>query len=173
MSSADSLSLAKHLKEILKKITEANLTLNSKKCTFANAEVDFLGDHLGLNTVQPLKRKIVVLVNFPRPTNKKQVASWLGLARYYMRFLHHFSELTLPLTQLLKKNKGFEWPEKAENAFVELKSRMSSRPILRPPDYSRRFCLAVDVFTFCVRGLYVPSVRKCGTFCVLFQPEIR
>lgn len=70
------------LKGDFERVKEANFTLNPNKCTFAN----FLGHHLGLNTIQPLKRKIYVMVNFPRPTHKKQVASWLGLAGYYRRF---------------------------------------------------------------------------------------
>lgn len=51
----------------------------------------------------------------------------------------HYSELTLPLTELLKKNKPYIWCDKAENSFVELKSRMASRPILCPPDYNQWF----------------------------------
>lgn len=133
---------AKHLNEILSKIKNAGLTLNPKKCSFTNAEVDCLGHHLRLNSVQPLKAKVDVLLNFPRPKNKKQVLSWLGLAGYYRRFLPYDSELTLPLTEMLKKNKNFEWSKSAEESFVELKSRLASRPILPPSDYNEKFHLA-------------------------------
>jgi RNase H-like domain found in reverse transcriptase len=33
---------------------------------------------------------------------------------------------------------------------VDLKSRLATRPILRPPDYDKQFCLAVDASQFCV-----------------------
>lgn len=36
------------------------------------------------------------------------------------------------------------WDDDAEAAFLDLKSRLASRPILRPPDFSRPFCVAVD-----------------------------
>jgi len=36
------------------------------------------------------------------------------------------------------------WTPEADAAFLDLKSRLATRPILRPPDYSRPFCIAVD-----------------------------
>lgn len=74
------------------------------------------------------------------------------MAGYYRRFLPHFSEVTLPITEMLKKNKNFEWSESAEKSFIELKSRLASRPILRPPDYNEKFFLAVDASFYCVGG---------------------
>ena len=54
------------------------------------------------------------------------------------------------LTELLRKNRKFEWTEQAQKAFVDLKSRLASRPILRPPDYNKQFMLAVDASQCCV-----------------------
>jgi len=36
------------------------------------------------------------------------------------------------------------WDDEAEAAFLDLKSRLASRPMLRIPDFSRPFCIAVD-----------------------------
>src|SRR6218665_255617 len=117
---------------------------NIRKCEFANAKLDFLGHTLSLNIVQPRQRKVEALLKFPAPNNKKQVQSLLGLAGYYRKFLPHFADLTLPLTALLKKNVPFKWSEAANAAFVDLKSRLASRPILRPPNYDLPFSVAVD-----------------------------
>ena len=40
--------------------------------------------------------------------------------------------------------------EEAQKAFVDLKSRLASRPILKPPDYTKPFIVAVDASQFCV-----------------------
>jgi serine protease inhibitor ecotin len=141
-----------HLKRVLTRISDAKLTLNLKKCVFANAELDFLGHHIGLNSIQPRTQKVEALLGFPRPVNKKQVQSFLGLAGYYRKFLPHYSQLVLPLTELLKKGHRFAWSSVAENAFVDLKSRMASRPILKPPDFDKPFYLAVDASYFCLGG---------------------
>lgn len=141
-----------HLRQVLSRIEKARLTLNVKKCVFANAEIDFLGHHLGLNQIRPRSQKVEVLLAFPQPKNKKQVQSLLGLAGYYRRYLPHFADLTYPLTEMLKKDRRFAWSAEAQRAFVDLKSRLASRPILRPPDYSLPFVVAVDASQFCVGG---------------------
>jgi len=46
-----------------------------------------------------------------------KIRSFLGLARYYRRFIEGFSKVALPLTQLTKKGQAFVWTEKCENSF--------------------------------------------------------
>ena len=92
--------------------------------------------------VQPRQQRVEALLKFPAPNNKKQVQFLLGLAGYYRKFLPHFADLTLPLTALLKKNVPFRWFEAANAAFVDLKSRLASLPILRPPNYDLPFSVA-------------------------------
>src|SRR5678815_2764971 len=139
-----------HLKQVLTRISNAALTLNLSKCVFADAEIDFLGHHISLNSIQPRIQKVEVLLNFATPSNRKQVQSLLGIAGYYRRYLPHYSDLTLPLTELLKKGKQFFWNDDANRAFLDLKSRLASRPILRPPDFNKPFIVAVDASNFCV-----------------------
>src|SRR6218665_1964779 len=100
--------------------------------------------------VQPRQQKVKVLLKFPAPNNKKQVQCMLGLAGYYRKFLPHVANLTLPLTAPLKKNVPFRWSEAANAAFVDLKSRLASRPILRPPNYDLPFSVAVDASETCL-----------------------
>ena len=133
-----------HIREVLKRIRHAGLTLKSSKCAFANAEVDYLGHTIGLGKVAPREAKVLALQNFPRPHNKKQLQSFIGLASYYRKFLPHFAHITACLTNLLQKGKKFIWDDEAETAFLDLKSRMISRTILKPPDFTLPFCIAVD-----------------------------
>jgi len=48
------------------------------------------------------------------------------------------------LTNTLKRGTKFVWDEEAEAASLDLKSRLASRPILRPPDFQLTFCITVD-----------------------------
>jgi len=133
----------KHLRIIFQRVRNAGLTLKRSKCEFAAAELDYLGHHIGLGKVSPREQKVRALVDFPRPINRKGVQRFLGLAGYFRRFIPHFSEATCPLTELLKKNSKFVWSEKCEQAFLDIKSRLASRPILRPPNYGLPFVMAV------------------------------
>jgi len=134
----------KHIRIIFRKIREANLTLKLSKCEFAAAELDYLGHHVGLGKLQPREQKVQALLQFPRPTNRKSLQRYLGLAGYFRRFIPHFSYISSVLSDLLKKNAKFVWTDKCENAFIDLKSRLATRPILRPPNYDLPFCIAVD-----------------------------
>jgi len=125
----------KHLRIIFERVRNAGLTLKRSKCEFATAELDYLGHHIGLGKVSPREKKVCALVDLPRPINRK------GLAGYFRRFIPHYSEATCPLTELLKKNSKFVW---SEQAFLDIKSRLASRPILRPPNYDLPFVMAVD-----------------------------
>jgi len=55
---------------------------NAAKCEFAAAELDYLGHHhhIGLGQVSPREHKVQVLIDFPRPTNRKGVQRFLELA---------------------------------------------------------------------------------------------
>ncbi|GJR83951.1 putative reverse transcriptase domain-containing protein [Tanacetum coccineum] len=47
--------------------------------------------------------KVEAITKWPRPTTVTEVRSFLGLAGYYRRFVEGFSQLALPLTQLMRK----------------------------------------------------------------------
>jgi len=133
-----------HIKLVFDRIRSAGLTLKRAKCVFATAEVEFLGHKVGLGKVEPRRQTVKALLEFPRPSNPKQLRSYLGLAGYYRRFIPHFAELAACLTDLLRKGSKFTWTTQTESAFLDLKSRLASRPILRPPDFDQPFKLAVD-----------------------------
>ena len=48
------------------------------------------------------------------------------------------------MTELLKKNKKFEWSEACENSFQELKKRLVSAPVLCLPDLEKDFQVFCD-----------------------------
>jgi hypothetical protein len=134
----------RHLDIVFSRLQSAGLTLKRAKCVFATAVVDYLGHRIGPGKVQPRELKVQALLNFPRPTNRKQLQSYLGLAGYYRRYIPHFALLSASLTDMLRKGCPFTWTPRAEESFVEIKSRLASRPVLRPPDFSRPFNIGVD-----------------------------
>src|SRR5664279_1626082 len=142
----------RHVTAVLERVRRAGLTLNISKSVFAAAEVDYLGFHIGRGRVQPREKKIAALLQFNRPLDRKQLQQFLGLAGYYRRFSPNFSHMSAVLSNLLRKDVRFEWTKEAEDAFVDLKSRLGTRPILRPPDFSKPFCMAVDASNIATGG---------------------
>jgi hypothetical protein len=78
------------------------------------------------------------------PTNPTEVRSFLGLAGYYRKFVEGFSSIARPMMQLLKKDKKFEWTDKCEESFQELKKRLVSAPILTMLDVTKDFDIYCD-----------------------------
>ena len=82
--------------------------------------------------------KVEVLMNWERPKSVFKIRSFLGLARYYRRFIEDFSQLAAPMTRLTRKEVKFDWDDRCEEAFQELKMRLTSTPILIVPDRGTR-----------------------------------
>ena len=59
-----------NLSNVLKVIKNAGLNLNSNKCEFGKAIIDYLRFRVGLGIIEPRQRKVEAIVNFPRPTSK-------------------------------------------------------------------------------------------------------
>jgi hypothetical protein len=106
-----------HIKQVFQRIRNANLTLNLHKCKFAAAEVDYLGHHVGLGRVQPRAKKVEALLAYPRPTNRKQLQSFLGLAGYYRKFVPHYAHTACKLSDLLKKGVNLRGPKTLKMRF--------------------------------------------------------
>nr|KYP72946.1 Transposon Ty3-I Gag-Pol polyprotein [Cajanus cajan] len=57
------------------------------------------------------------------------------------RFIEEFSKIAMPLTQLTKRRQPFEWTEKCENSFQELKKRLTTAPVLVLPNPNGQFVI--------------------------------
>ena len=117
------------------------------KCKLGCSEVECLGHIVSEKWLRPNEDKIKDIKNTPRPKTKKQVRSFLGLVGFYRKFIKDFSQIANPLTELTKKNKPKivdEWSKNQQNAFDTLKERITEAPILRPPNFKRKFILQTD-----------------------------
>jgi ribonuclease HI len=73
-----------------------------------------------------------------------EIRSFLDLAGYYRQFIENFSETANPMTELLKSNTLYMWSDNCEASFQELKTRLSTTPILTLPDASKGFVVYYD-----------------------------
>jgi len=128
--SRDNEEHAQHLRIMLQTLREHQFYAKLKKYEFWLEEVVFLGHVVSKEGIKVDPQKIKAILDWRRPTNVTEVRSFLGLAGYYRRFIKDFSKISSPLSNLLKKVVKFEWSNKCEEAFQELKSRLTSAPIL-------------------------------------------
>jgi len=133
-----------HLEMVFERFRKAKLHMNGRKCKFAVNEVRYLGHILSAAGVSVDRQKTEIITSWPKPKNAKQVKSFLGVANYYRRFLERFSQRSAPLRELTAKDKLFVWGDRQEKAFEDLKSALSSPPILKFPDTNRDYYLETD-----------------------------
>jgi hypothetical protein len=65
--------------------------------------------------------KVQDVLSWDVPTSVGDIQSFLGLAGYYRRFIEGFSKTSKPMTELLEKDKKFEWTSTCEASLQELK----------------------------------------------------
>lgn len=75
------------LRKLFGVLLEAKLTVNLTKSEFGHAHVTFLGHVVGQGQLAPFATKGQAILQYPRPTNKKEVMRFLGMAGYFCRFL--------------------------------------------------------------------------------------
>ncbi len=132
------------LTTVFDRLLEASLTLNLIKCEFGKATVTYLGKQVGQGQVRPVDLKVQAITNFAVPLTKRELRRFLGMSGYYRGFCKNFSDVVLPLTNLLRVSQSFEWTEECQTAFDSVKSILSSAPVLVAPRYSYSFKLDVD-----------------------------
>ena len=66
-------------------------------------------------------KKIKAIKDRPSPTIVTEIRSFLGLARYYRKFIEKFSRIACPMTALQTKSKKSTWNDKCEESFQKLK----------------------------------------------------
>ena len=133
-----------NLRQVFDRLRHANLKLKPSKCNFACQKVTYLGHVISSAGVSPDEDKISAVRDFPRPHNVKTTRSFLGLANYYRRFVKDFAKLAAPLNQLLRKDQKFVWTDTCEQAFISLKTALTTAPILVFPDFKEPFHLYTD-----------------------------
>jgi hypothetical protein len=126
-----------------------NIKLNAKKTILFANEILFLGMRISSQGIHPDVERIKKVINWPKPTTVKQVQRFLGFVSYYRKFIPKCYHLADPLYQLLRKENSFEWTQDCENSFEELKSRITSAPILAIPRTDSKFILTTDA---CSKG---------------------
>ncbi|XP_073035161.1 uncharacterized protein [Primulina eburnea] len=107
-------------------------------------QVAFLGHIVSKEGISVDPSKIETIKQWSIPKTVSEVRSFLGLAGYYRRFIENFSKIALPLTSLTRKSVKFEWTIACQQAFQELKDKLTSAPVLVLPCGTEDFVVYSD-----------------------------
>jgi hypothetical protein len=137
-----------HVEIVFKRLAENCVSLNAKKCAVGGATVCYLGYQVGGGCVAPLSAKIDAISRIPLPKTKKELRSFIGVLSFYRRFIPYFADIAAPLTDLLKGKRKSDvtltWNQAATHAFEKLKAALTSRPVLKAPEFEEAFEIYTD-----------------------------
>ena len=141
---------------VLQLLRDHKLYAKFSKCKFLLTEVRFLRDVVSASGVSMDPEKVEAVMSWERLKSIFEIRSFLGLARYYRRFIEDFSRLAALMTRLTRKEVKFDWDDRCEEAFQELKIRLTTAPILIVPDRGQGYTVYCDA-------------SRAGLGCVLMQ----
>uniref|UniRef100_A0A8R1HVX8 CCHC-type domain-containing protein n=1 Tax=Caenorhabditis japonica TaxID=281687 RepID=A0A8R1HVX8_CAEJA len=147
------------LRKVLTRFREYNLKASPAKCEFAKKSIVFLGHEISETNYSPNQANLDAIQKMPIPRDLKAVQRFVGMAGFFRKFIKNFSEIAEPLTKLTRKDQPFEWTSLQQNAFETLKDKLTSKPILVYPDYTKEFHIYTDASAV-AQGAVLAQVSK-------------
>ena len=130
--------------ELLERLRITGIQLNPGKCTIAVTSVYFLGHQLDEDGKKPSVEKVQAIWAGPVPGNVHELRQLLGFCSYYQQYVLHYAEKSAPITDLLKRGVEFQWAEKCEYGFQQLKDHFQRYPVLKFPRVEEKFIFTTD-----------------------------
>ena len=117
-----------------------------------------MGHVISVEGISVNPAKVSTVKNWKQHCTITKIKSFLGLARYYRKFIKGFSKIASPLTKLTQKDVKFNWDDRCERSFQMFKEKLTTAPILAIPNGSGGY------------KVYTGTVKN-GLGCVLMQHE--
>ena len=119
------------VRRVLDKCREAGLSLKEEKCEIGVTELKFLGEIVSKDGMKPDPQKVTAINQMTPPSNREELALFLGMIKYLARFLPDLSERSYHLRVLMKADVHFQWGPEQQRAFEDMKRIVSSEPVLQ------------------------------------------
>jgi hypothetical protein len=92
-----------HLRLVLQRFKEEDLKLRLKKCFFGLQDMEYSGYTRSKGKISVSTKKVEALKDWRVHATQKEARSFVQFCNFYTKFIHHFSDLTTPLTDVLRK----------------------------------------------------------------------
>jgi hypothetical protein len=97
------------LLNVLQRLREHTLYAAPEKCELYCSSVGYLGHIITPQGTRVVPAKSNAAKDWPAPKNLKELRQFLGLSEFYRHFVHMYSKIAKPLTDLLAANTPYVW----------------------------------------------------------------
>jgi len=122
----------KDVSNILEAIPKSGMKVKPSKCEFHQSETEYLGFFIGQAGVKTDPVKTQVRWDWTTPKKIQEIQCFLGFCNFYRRFIEGFSRAAKPLYAKTKREciGNWEWGDKEQQAFDELRTKLTRVPVL-------------------------------------------
>ena len=99
----------RRLSMVLRRCEEIGLVLNKAKCKLNCDSVRYLDHVFSAEGMSIDPSRVKDLQAIPPPKSLKELQEFLGMVNHVAASIPHYSDLTAPLRELLKKDSFFRW----------------------------------------------------------------
>ena len=125
-----------------------------------------LGHQISERGIEVDRAKVEIIEKLLPPSSVKGIRSFLGHAGFYRRFIKDFSKIAMSLSNLLVQGAPFDFYDQCLQAFLFLKQKLVSTPIVVAPDWILPFELMCDVSDYVIGA--VLGQKRDRTFQVIY-----
>jgi hypothetical protein len=105
-----------------------------------------LGHIVDKQGIRPDPKKVEAVQTWPVPKKVHDVRSFWGLMNCFRKFIDHYAEIVVPLTDLTRKSQQWVWTGRCQDAFELLKQKLIKAPLLRTPNEQLPYNVVTDAF---------------------------
>jgi hypothetical protein len=148
-----------HLCLVIQCLQEHKLYGKLSKLSFYQLRIHYLGNVISDEGIIVDIAKVEAIMEWPTQMSVPEVRTFMGLVRYYWRFVEEFLKIANPITELQKNKKKFVWTMKFVKEFQRIKYLLSKTPILNVPKMDVDFLVCTDASNEVLGRVFVHGVR--------------
>jgi hypothetical protein len=136
--------------------------INPEKCGFGVPSGKLLSFMVIRRVIEANPTKVDAILKMNQPTGKKDVMKLTGMMAALGRFISKLGEKGLPFFKLLKKSDKFKWTDEADQVLEELKTFLTTPPVMVPQTPKETLLLYISASTQVVSAVLVAERPEEG-----------
>ena len=155
---------------VLDALKQKNLKIKAEKCRFHVQKITFLGFVIIPKIIQMETSKVDSIQIWPAPRNTKNLQKLLGFMGFYQNMIPRYAEWISSMTDLLQKNKKFEWGHDQTSGLAKLKKHFATNRPLTMHDPEKQTKLQTDASDKTIKTMVFQQRKPLDYYSKILTP---
>lgn len=158
-----------HLKSVLTKLRENNISINFPKSTFLAEQVLFLGQKVSKSGIKPDLSPLNKLTKINNPRNKKDIMRIISVIQWFRPYIQNLSSKIKPITDLLQKKSSLSWNSTHQIILNKIIKEIEKSDGLNFPNINIPFSIYTDASDIGCGGVIQQNEKIIGIYSKKFS----